>query len=122
MDIEKIVAHYVALRDQKKDIEQAAKIEAAPIVQDMEQIEAALHAYMLDNELKALPTRSGTAYLVTATQTRCYDWDEVLEYVVKHQEYGAFERRVSKTWLQEQTAIIPGVELTSFTNTNIRRS
>lgn len=125
MDINKIVAHYVELRDRKKDMEAQHKADLAPIKQDMEQIEAGLQRYMLDHGLTSLKAESGTPYISEATSAQVTDWDQVLKYALETHQYSLFERRVAKKALQElseQGEDVPGVDLVTVKKTNIRRN
>ena len=122
MDVNKIVAHYVALRDQKKEMEARHKAELAPLKQDMEEIENALQKHMLDQNVRSLPCKAGTPYISEVASARVNDWDAVLDYIIENQKYEFLERRVSKTALQESGEQVPGVELVTVLKTNIRRS
>jgi hypothetical protein len=121
MNIGKIVQHYVSLRETKRKMEARHKEELAPLKQDLEQIENALQKVMLDQGVKSLKTEYGTPYLAEQTRSQVTDWEAVQTHIVEHQEWDAFERRVSKSWLQEQSGQIPGVELVSFLKCNIRK-
>lgn len=125
MDINKVVAKYIELRDQKKSLETQLKQDLAPIKQDMETIEAALQKYMQDHGLTSIKTQSGTPYLAEAVSAQVTDWDSILAYAIEHEQYDLFERRVAKKTVQdlnEQGESIPGVDLVTTIKTNVRRN
>lgn len=121
VNIDAVVAHYVALRDRKAEIEARHKEELAPINRDMEQIEKALLLLMQRQGVESVRTPHGTPYISTLTSTRVSDWDAFLDHVLETENFDLLERRVSKTAFLAGGSQAPGVEVATSLRVNIRR-
>src|SRR6056297_4102805 len=81
-DISPIVKHYIALRDQKAEIEARHKEELEPIRKDMDMIEGALMKVLQDGGQKSAKTDCGTAYISEVESIKITNKDEVIDEVV----------------------------------------
>lgn len=123
MDIDKIIAHYVALRDQERDIEKRHKKELAPIKQDMELIEAALQKDLQAQGLKQFKGDHGTAFIKTLTNVKVVDWEgKALPWLIEHERWDLLVRNINKTNMLETETEVPGVETPKVQKLQINRS
>lgn len=121
MDVNKIISHYLRLRDRKEALEHEHKQQLAPIKEDMQKIEAALQKVMLDQGgVRNIRGTEGTAYLEENVSTKVVDWQETIDYIKTHDRWDILDRRVNKTAAQAEP--IPGVEVSRSLKTKIRRS
>lgn len=125
MDIEKVVAHYVSLREQVKEMEAELKERTAPLKEAMTQIEAALQKMLQDQGLESMKTGAGTAYISKTERAKIEDWNTVLSFIQEHDTTELLERRINATALKDLRDAgteVPGVSLNTFTKVNVRRS
>lgn len=123
MDRDKVIAHYVELRDKKQDMEKRHKQELEPIKQDMELIEAALQKDLQDQGLTQFKGAHGTAFIKTLTNTKVVDWEgAALPWLVEHERWDLLERRINKTNMLETETEVPGVESQQVQKLQINRS
>lgn len=123
MDRDKVIAHYVALRDQLKDMEKQHKEQLAPLKQDMELIEAALQKDLQEQGLKQFKGDHGTAFIKVLTNAKVTDWEgEALPWLVENERWDLLVRNVNKTNMLETEAEVPGVEISQVQKLQINRS
>lgn len=123
MDRDKVIAHYVALRDKKQDMEKRHKQELEPIKQDMDLIEAALQKDLQDQGLKQFKGDHGTAFIKTLTNAKVTDWEgEALPWLVENERWDLLVRNVNKTNMLETETDVPGVEISQVQKLQINRS
>lgn len=125
MDIEDLVTRYIAARDRKKVIMDAAKKKCEQIDAALEVAEAALLKFLNENGIENVKTAAGTAYKSVSTSATVGDWDQTLEFIKANDAWHMLERRVSKVAVEEYIAetqdLPPGVNWKTFTQVNIRR-
>lgn len=121
-NVDEIIAHYVALRDSKADLEAQHVAQLAPLVRDMDMIQAALLRLAQKQGVESFVTVHGTAYISVLTSAKVADWDAFLAYVKAEDKWHLLERRVAKSEFLEDGAAAPGVDVSTFTRLNIRRS
>lgn len=120
MNVDKLIEHYVHLRDRKAEIEARHKDELAPLKEDMSKIEGALQKLMNDQGVKQLKGEHGTAFQQEQTSAKVVDWDKTLSFVQENERWDLLERRVNKTAALEED--VPGVEVSRAFKVNVRRS
>ena len=120
--VEKIIAYYITLRDQKAEIESRHKEELAPIKENMQLAEAALHKLMLDQDVTQLKKKGvGTAFLQEFVSAKVDDWDTVLKHIQDHDRWDLLERRVNKTAVLDGDEV-PGITIAKSLKVNVRRA
>jgi len=121
-----LLAKYVALRDRKKELDDAHKKEMEPYNLHMGNIEAALLDILNSNKADNMKLPGGTFYKTTRTSAVVTRWADVLDYIREKEAWELLEARVSTTAaqaiLEETQAAIPGVEVKRETRLNVRRS
>lgn len=121
--MDEIIGLYIDLRDQKEQLEAKLKEDLVPIKEKMDLIENAMLKYMLEHNMKGVPTTRGTAFMKTNQYTRVTDWEQVKEFIREKQAWGLLNRAVNKTVvLGEFNGEVPGVAVTTENVVQIRRS
>ena len=121
MNIDKIIGRYVALRDQKAEVEARHKEELAPLRRQMEVLEAGLHKLMHDQGVKQLKGAHGTAFIKEDVSAKVSDWQPCLQAIIEQERWDMLERRVNKTQVMDE-GDWPGVTITRRQTVNVRRS
>ena len=125
LNIDRLVAAYVRLRDEKKAQDDAHKEAQRPLVEKMEKLEAALQKLMLDQGVRSLRTAHGTPYLQERVSLKVTDWEASLQDIIEGSKWDLLERRINKTAFEERLAqgdTIDGVERVVDLKTNVRRA
>lgn len=126
MDLNKIIASYVALRDEKARMKAAYEAQVAPLTALLERAETAMLALMREQGVESFRTDAGTAYQSTRTSATVADWDQALQFVQQHGLWNMLEKRVSKTAVDEYVAqhgdLPPGINYRSELTVGVRRS
>lgn len=128
MNIEDLVAKYVALRDKKAALEAAHKEKLAPINNAMMKVEGLLLRSLneLGGEAASIKTASGTAYITHRTSAKVRDWEGFFEgFVVPNQAWHMINHAANKTavaeFVEENQAAPPGIEWVREAAVNINR-
>jgi hypothetical protein len=119
--VEDFVDRYVRLRDKKADLKKRHAEELAPLDEAMSRIEGLLMGQLNTVGADSIRTPHGTVYKQSWSSARVADWQQVLDYAIEHERLDLFERRVSKTVVDE-IGHVPGVEVDRGVKVNIRRS
>lgn len=132
VNIDQLCAKFVELRDRRTAIEKQAETDKAKLTKIMDAIEDKIKAIMHEQGTTSLRTPHGTAYITHKESATVADWDTLLDYIIKTENYNLLERRVSKTEVrnlmdedrngQYQNPPPPGVNFVRFEAINIRRS
>ncbi len=135
--LDKIVAKYVAMRDEKTEIEKRHKEELRPINEGMKLLEAYMQqALDAQNQKSASFAGIGTCYKTKWTKAKVTDWPAVLQWIEENDRDDLLTQAVNKTVvIEEMTQMnpetgevtmvpcpIPGVEVESGYKVNVRRS
>jgi len=122
--VDKLVADYVALRDQKERIARERKDIDARIHRAMKTIESRLLAQLDQLGAESLRTAAGTCFRSMKTSAIVEDRDAFISFAVAHPEF--LESRANKTAVEEyldtKGELPPGVRVTRTHAVNIRRS
>lgn len=121
-DVDKIVAHYVKLRDRKAEMAERHKEELRPINEDMGMIESALMKHLQDQGAKSMRTAHGTPYITEVESVKITDKDAVLDTVVEQGCWDVLNVSVAKKNLRESGIELPGIETTTVRKLNVKRS
>lgn len=123
---DKLVEHYVKLRDAVDALKKKHTEELAPHRKLMFAIEGALLERL--NQRQATQTKgpSGTAYVAVDTSVSVRAWSETFQYIQDKEAWELLEARVSKTaalsWMAEMNEEIPGVVVRRENKVHVRRS
>lgn len=121
MDVDKLIAACIKLKDKKQELADKHREELAPYNEKINQIEAAIQEKLTTDKLKSLKTEAGTAYLSEYVTYKIDNLNEVWQYAKDNNIPDLFERRVNKTVAKEHGEV-PGTERSSIYRLNIRRS
>lgn len=125
MNTDRIIAHYVALRDEVARLDAEHKKQVADLKEQMNLIEAAMQIELDRQGATSIRAGSGTAYKQTIQRVHIEDWDAALAAIVEAGEFGLLEKRLSKNALAEYVKAgntIPGASIVDLPKVNIRRS
>lgn len=124
MNIEELVAEYVALRDKKSEVTAHAKELVGRLEDKMSGLEAEILKAMGDG-VESVRTKAGTAYKSTRRQTSVSGWDDFLPWVQQTDNWHMLMRAANKTaileFLDEHEELPPGINLRSELTININR-
>ena len=121
--LDRAVAQYLQLRQQKQEIRDEAAEKTAAIAARMEKLEVALQQYMERVGLESLPTQHGTVYTSVTYRASVTDWDAVLEFIQYKQAWHLLTKKVSDVAVRELAeidVIVPGTKLTGTIRVNVR--
>lgn len=125
VNIDKVVAKYVKLRDEKAAIEAEAKERSAALKEKMIILDAYIREEAEKQGVTSFKTKHGTAYVTTTDFATVADWDAVLNFVKENEAYDLLERRVSKSavrgYLEETKEVPAGINYGTKLSVGIRR-
>jgi hypothetical protein len=125
LTVDKVVAGYLTLRQQKEDIEREAGEKINAIKAKMVKIESWLLEQANAQGVTSFKTNHGTAFVTTTDFANVADWDAVLTYIKENEAFDLLERRVSKTavrgYIEARGAVPSGVNYGTKLDVNIRR-
>lgn len=125
LTVDKVVAGYITLRQQKQTIEREAEEKVNAIKANMVKIEAWLLAKANEQGVTSFKTQHGTAFVTTTDFANVADWDAMLSYVKDNEAYDLLEKRVSKTavrgYIESRGAVPAGVNYGTKLEVNIRK-
>jgi predicted transcriptional regulator len=132
VNVDTLVTKFVELRDRKAKIEKDAEEAKKPLNELMDAIETKIKEELHAQGATSLKTPHGTAYLAYRESATVADWDALLTYIQREQQWDLLEHRVSKTTVKTlmeedrngeyQNPPPPGVNFTRFETINVRRS
>ena len=123
--VDRVVAGYRLLRDQKKEIQDRHKDELAPYNRKLYKMELWLQDALNKAGAQNITTPHGTAYTSTVMKAKVDDFDAFWEYVRMADASGLIEQRASKDAVEEHIESNgeppPGVSVTYETNVRVRK-
>lgn len=123
--VDSVVATYIKLRNKKAEIQAEVKDKIAGINASLGKIEAWLKEQADKEGVTSFKTKSGTAFLTTDTFAGVADWDALLDFILKNEQYDMLEKRVSKLavvdYVAQHSEVPPGVNLTTKVGINVRK-
>ena len=126
LTIDQLVEAFVALRDQKKEMEERHKEELAPTVRRMDMALKLIEQIMNEQGVESVRTRFGTPYKTVLSRVKITDWEAARNFVDENNLGHWYTRSLSKegveTYLEEYGELPPGVDITRITNINVKRS
>lgn len=122
--LDDVVAGYVRLRDQKKELQSRHKEELAPLNAKMETMEGWLRRELDKQHAESIRTDKGTVFKHVRTSATVRDWESTLNFIRSTQSWDLLERRISKLAVEERAEEgieVPGVAITRDITVQIRR-
>ena len=106
MDINKVVAVYVKMRDEKARIKKEADARCAEIQSQMDRLNAEILKYLQSVNSNLARTNSGTAYIKEVVKPSVKDWDAYDAWLVEHtvSPCDAYEKKVSRKFVKTYMA------------------
>jgi D-arabinose 1-dehydrogenase-like Zn-dependent alcohol dehydrogenase len=90
-----LAQRYIELREQKKEIEDAAKAQVEPISEALEQLATAMLAKLHDEGSTTQRTAHGTVYIHTTNTGNIVDFDALWTFVKEHDVPEIFQKRIT---------------------------
>lgn len=126
MDVSKLVAVYVKIRDKRAEIKKAFDAEDAGLSAKLDLIEQELLDVCKDNDVESLRTVAGTATRTVKERVWASDWDAFYGFVREHDAVELLERRVHqgnfKEWAESHPDVIAPVNVDRKFAIVVRRS
>lgn len=124
-NVEQVVAAYIKLRDDKKQVVARQKEEIAPLNGKMNKLEGWLHRELNRLHAENIRTELGTVYKATRSSVKVQDWEAFLEFVQENDLWHMLDKRANKTAVQEfmegNEELPPGLSIALDETVNIRR-
>jgi hypothetical protein len=125
MNVDDVIAAYMKLREQKKQLEAQVKDQVSAINAKLDKLEAWVKEQADTQGVTSFKTKHGTAFLTTTDYANVADWDAVLGFVRENEAYDMLEKRISKTavrsYIDQHKAVPPGVNYGTKLEVNIRK-
>ena len=126
MKFEEVVATYIALRDQKQEMEREHSAALAPINEAMEAAEQSMLSKLNEMGVNSLRTQFGNIIKAKKTSVTVADWESALGFIRAHDLWHMLERRIGKAateqYIDEHGEPPPGVNVTTMLTVQFRRS
>jgi hypothetical protein len=120
-----LIEHYVKLRDIVTVATKALTDELKPYKSGLETIETALMARLIQRGADNTKTEAGTAYKVEHMNVKVVDREKFIDYAMNGGEdmlLASPQKDAVRQYLDEHKANPPGVEVTFFTDINVRKT
>jgi hypothetical protein len=125
-DMAELVGHYVSLRDKKEELKRHRTELESALGSVMDVIAARLGNILDDTGQESAKTKFGTAYKAHKTSAKVADWRVLVDYIKKHDAFDLLTKAVAKDAIKqridESGEIVPGVDLVTFTEVQVRRA
>lgn len=126
MQIDKVIAGVVILRDRIDALKKSHKEQLAPLNDQMMKLEAYLQLELNKQGVSSIAAKGvGTAFLQNVTSVTTEDWDATLQWIREHNLYEFLEKRVSKTvvqdYMESHGEVPPGINVRTEVEVRIRR-
>lgn len=121
MNIDKIVAAYMEVREERDQLIARHKKELEPYTETLAETEQLLLGLLNETGANSVKTPHGTAYISTVDNLAVKNWEEALEYIRKNERWALLTKKLTKTEA-EDGEMIPGTELTRIRKLNVRRT
>lgn len=123
--IDKVIEHYVKLRDEKSALKAEYEEKAKAVDATMKKLESYLLQQADAQGVTSFKTKAGTAFVTTVDMANVADWDAVLNFIKTHDAWDMLEKRVSKNavrqYIDATKGIPAGINWSSRLDINVRR-
>lgn len=120
-----LIERYTKLRDFVADAKKKHLAQTKPYTDGLETIEQALMARLIERGADNTKTDAGTAYKVTLLNVKVTDREKFLEYALNGGDdmlLASAQKDAVRDYIDQHQAPPPGVEVTYFTNVNVRKN
>lgn len=126
MDINKIVAAYVRIRDEKSRLKKEYENAIAALSEKQNVLQSVLLGICKESNIDSVKTESGTAFRTVKTRFWVSDWDAMNSFVVDHYAIDLLEKRLAqnavKDWIETHPNMpIPTLQTDSKYTIIVRR-
>lgn len=125
-DVDKVIAKYIELRDQRTELKRAYEMQDAVLKEQMNRIEQWIKAVQKELGVTQLKSASGTAFQTPRNIYSCVDWGAFHQWLRENNRLDLLEKRVGQRALnefrEENGTIPPGLNVISEIEISIRRS
>ena len=125
-DIKQRVEQYIAIRDKIKAEEEAHKEKQKPLKDALEQLAGVLMQFMTETGSDGIKTDAGTCYVTTRWSASLADADAFMRFVRETGNFDLLDRKANATavrdYVEANTTLPPGVNLSSIQQVGVRRS
>ena len=126
MKIDKIVALYIEARDAIAEMNREHAEAIRPLKEQMDKLEKKMLTQLNNAGVDSMKTGHGTVYKSTGSSCTVADWDSVFAFMRDKEMWQLLNHSVNKTavteYLEANGELPPGVNYTTFTTVNFRRS
>lgn len=126
MDMEKIIERFVALRDKKKELDEAHKEKLRPINEAMEKLEVAILNHLQATGSEGIRTKAGTAYKKTETSITVADKEVFKRHLFETGLWDLADIRASKSGIEQFRAenddLPPGINWRQSVSVGVQRA
>jgi hypothetical protein len=123
--VDAAIAVYLKLREQKAQIEKAAKAEVEKLERDMDKLTSWLKIQADETGVASFKTPAGTAFLKATDYASVADWDAVVKFVKENDAYDMLTKGVSKVaireYMNETKELPPGVNFGTKIEVQVRK-
>jgi len=126
LDVNKLVDHYVQLRDRKRELEKLHKDQLKPYNKLMDEIGNTLLAYLQQIGADNVSTPGGTVHQITKRSATIRDGASFRAFVIDNDEFDLVDWRANPAavfdYIKENDGQMPpGVNASTFTSVGVRR-
>lgn len=127
MDITKLVAVHLKIRDARADLKKAYEESDRVLKGKQERLEGELLRFLQDSNTDSVRTEVGTVFRQEDVTPRADDWDLFYKWIAANDAFDALERRIKKTFVKDhmaahEGALPPGVSVYREYVVRVRRS
>ncbi len=127
MDITKLVAVHLKIRDARADLKKAYDEADRVLKVKQERLEGELLRFLQDSNTDSVRTEAGTVFRQEDVTPRAEDWDLFYKWIAATDAFDALERRIKKNFIKEhmaahEGALPPGVSVYREYVVRVRRS
>jgi hypothetical protein len=120
------VEKYLLLRDKKKTLDEAHKLEMAKYDDALAKLEGFFQTKMQELGLDTLKTKAGTAYTSKVYSVTTADSVAFMDFIKAHDTWHLLDPRPAKAavseWVEQHGVPPPGVNVTPRLNVNVRKN
>lgn len=124
--VDEQVEKYLEIRNLIKEMDDAHSEKLKPLREIQEKIGGWLQAFMEQSGSEAVKTKHGTAYATTKYSATLADPDAFMKFVIANGKFDLIDRRANltavKDYVEENSTLPPGCNLTAVKRVNVRTS
>jgi hypothetical protein len=99
MDMERLTRAYVNIRNARRKLAADFKKQDDDLKAKLDLLDVELLKQLRKTKQQSARTKSGTAYLHVETNYAAENWDKVLAWAIKNDEFEILQKRLNKTFL-----------------------